>query len=84
MAFFDLTQMERVQTKAQSKIKRFGRSVFQRRMPREAEKLPLIMIDEKPTDGTNSSKKDQDGHGKMKSEMFQGFCTNTYRTQTMN
>ena len=38
----------------------------------------------KPTGGTNSSKKDQDGHGTMKYEMFQGFCTNTYRTQTTN
>ena len=40
----DLTQ------KASSKIKRFGRSVSQRRMVRETEKPPLTMIDEKPTD----------------------------------
>ena len=26
------------------------------------------MMDEKPTDGTSTSKKDQDGHGMMKSE----------------
>ena len=44
-----------------SKIKRLGRSVSQRRMPRETEKPPLTMIDEKPTDGTNTSKKDHDG-----------------------
>ena len=30
------------------------------------------MIDEKPTDGTNTSKKDQDGHEMMKSENFKG------------
>ena len=28
------------------------------------------MIDEKPTDGTSTSKKDQDGHGMMKSDNF--------------
>ena len=28
------------------------------------------MIDEKPTDGTSTSKKDQDGHGMMKCENF--------------
>ena len=38
-------------------------------MPRETEKPPLTMIDEKPNDGTSSSKKDQNGHG-MKSENF--------------
>ena len=67
----DPTQLERVHTKASSKIKRLGRSVSQRRMPREAEEPPLTMIDEKPTDGTSTSKKDQDGHGMMKSEKFQ-------------
>ena len=70
MAYLDLTQLERVHTKASSKIKRLGRSVSQRRMPRETEKPPLTMIDEKPTDGTSTSKKDQDGHGMMKSENF--------------
>ena len=45
--FFDLTQLERVHTKASSKIKRSGRSVSQRLMPRETEKPPLTMIDEK-------------------------------------
>ena len=39
-------------------------------MPRETEKPPLTMIDEKPTDGTRISKKDQDGHGMMKSKKF--------------
>ena len=39
-------------------------------MPRETEKPPLTMIDEKPTDGTSTSKKDQDVHGMMKSENF--------------
>ena len=68
--FFDLTQLERVHTKASSKIERLGRSVSQRRMPRETEKPPLTMIDEKPTDGTSTSKKDQGGHGMMKSEIF--------------
>ena len=70
MAYTDLTQLERVHTKASSQIKRLVRSVSQRRMPRETEKPPLIMIDEKPTDGTSTSKKNQDGHGRMKSENF--------------
>ena len=70
MAYIDLTQVEKVHTKASSKIKRLGRSVSQRRMPRETERPQLTMIDEKPTDGTSTSKKDQDGHGTMKSENF--------------
>ena len=61
---------KRAHTKASSKIKRLGRSVSQRRMPRETEKPPLTMIDGKPTDGTSLSKKDQDGHGMMKSDNF--------------
>ena len=60
MAFFDLTHLERIHTKASSKIKRLGRSVSQKRMPRETEKPPPTMIDEKPADGTSTSKKDQD------------------------
>ena len=70
MAYIDLTQLEKVHTRASSEIKRLGRSVSQRRMPRETEKTPLTMIDEKPTDGTSTIKKDQDGHGTMKSENF--------------
>ena len=70
MAYIDLTQLERVHTKASSNIKRLGMSVSQRRMPRETEKPPLTMIDEKPTDGTSTSKKDQDGHEMMKSANF--------------
>ena len=70
MTYIDITQLERVHTKVSSKIKRLGRSVSQRRMPREIEKSPLTMIDEKPTDGTRTSNKDQDGHGMMKSENF--------------
>ena len=66
--FFDLTQLERVHTKASSKIMGLGRSVSQRRMPRETEKLPLTMIGGKPTDGTSTNKKNQDAHGMMKSE----------------
>ena len=58
-----LHNWKRSHTKASSKIKRLGRSVSQRRMPRETEKPPLTMIDEKPTDGTSTSKKDQEGHG---------------------
>ena len=58
MAFIDLAQKEKVHTKASSKIKRLGRSVSQRRMPRETKKPPLAMIDEKPTDGTSTSKED--------------------------
>ena len=46
----------------------------------ETEKLPLTMIDEEPTDGTSTSKKDQDGHGMMKSEFF----SKGFRTQTTN
>ena len=72
MACIDLTQKERVHTKAPSKIRRLGRSVSQRRMPRETEKPPVAMIDGKPTDGTRTSKKDQDGHGTMKCENFSG------------
>ena len=52
MAYINLTQLEKVHTKASSKIKRLGRSVSQRRMPRETEKPPLTMIDAKPTDVT--------------------------------
>ena len=51
MAHIDLTQLQRVHTRASSKIKRLGRSVSQRRMLRETEERPLTMIDEKPTDG---------------------------------
>ena len=39
VAIIDLTQLERVHTKASSQIKRFRRSVSQRRIPRETEKL---------------------------------------------
>ena len=39
-------------------------------MSRETEKPPLTTIDEKPTDGTSTSKKDQDGQGMMKSVKF--------------
>ena len=70
MVHVDLTQLERVHTKASSKIKRLGRSVSQTRMPLETEKPPLTMIDEKPADGTSTSEKDQDGLGMMKSENF--------------
>ena len=73
LVHIDLTQVERVHKKASSKIKRLGRSVSQWRMLRETEKAPFTMIDEKPTDGTSTSKKDQDGHGTMKSENFQGI-----------
>ena len=50
------------------KIKRLWRPVSPRRMPRETEKPPRTMIDEKPTNGTSTSKNDQDGHGMMKSD----------------
>ena len=71
MAYIDdLAQLEKVHTKASSKLKRLGRAVSQRRMLRETEKPPLTIIDEKPTDGTSTSKKVQDGHGTMKSENF--------------
>ena len=43
MAYIDHTQLERVHTKASSTIKRLGRSVSQRRMPRETEKPPFTM-----------------------------------------
>ena len=56
--------------KASSKIKRLGKSVSQRHYFRETEKPPLTMTDEKPTVGTSTSKKDQDGHGMTKSENF--------------
>ena len=62
--------VERVHTKAPSKIKRLGRFVSQRRMPRETEKRPLKMINEKPTHGTSTSNEDQDWHGTMMSENF--------------
>ena len=57
MTCIDLAQLEQVHTKASSKIKRLGRSVSQRRISPETEKPPLTMIDEKPTDGTNTSKR---------------------------
>ena len=56
MVYIDITQLEKVHTKAPPKIKRLGRSVSQRRVPRGTEKPPLTMIDEKPTDGTSTSK----------------------------
>ena len=44
-------------------------------MPPETEKPSLTMIDGKPTDEASTSKKDQDGHGMMKSEnFFKGFA----------
>ena len=70
MSFVDLTQMGKVHAKTSLKVKRLGRSASQRRMLRETEKPPLTTIDGKPTDGTSTSKKDQDGHGTMKSENF--------------
>ena len=70
MAQIDLTQLERVHTKASSKIKRLRRSVSQRRVLRETEKPSLTMIYGKPTDGTSTSQKEQDRHGMMKSEIF--------------
>ena len=82
MPSFDLTQLERVHTKASSEIKRLGRLGSQRRMPRETERPPITMIDEKPTDETSTSKKDQDGHGMMKSENFSK--KKKKRTQTTN
>ena len=39
-------------------------------MPRETGKLSLTMVDDKPTDRTSNGKKDQDGHGMMKSGNF--------------
>ena len=51
-------------------FRRFWRSVSQRRMPRETVKPSLTMIDGKPTGGTITRGKDQDGHGMMKSEIF--------------
>ena len=72
VSYIDLAQLEKVHPKASSKIKRLGRSVSQRLMPRETEKPPLTMIDEKPTDGTSTNKKAQDGHGTTKSENFKG------------
>ena len=39
-------------------------------MLRETEKPPFTMIEKKPTDGTSTSKKDEDEHGTMKSENF--------------
>ena len=42
-------------------------------MPRETEKPPLTMIDEKPTDGTSTGQKDHDRHGMMKFENFSGI-----------
>ena len=62
MANVDLTQVERVHTKASLKNQK-------KVMPRETEKPSLMMIDGKPTGGTHTSAKDQDGHGVMKSEI---------------
>ena len=47
-----------------------NQEITQRSMPWETEKPPLTMIDEKPTDGTSTCKKDQHGHGTMKFENF--------------
>ena len=55
--FIDLAHnWEKVHTQASSIVKRLGRSVPQRRMPRETEKPPLTMIDEEPMDGISTSK----------------------------
>ena len=62
-------------TKASSKIKRLGKSVSQRRTPRETEKAPLTMIDEKST-GARKIKTDM---GWWSLRVFKGF-----RTQTTN
>ena len=70
MADIDLTLLERVHTKASSQIKRLGRSVSQRRMPRETEKPPLTMIDESQLMEQVPAKKNQDGQRMMKSENF--------------
>ena len=91
MACFDLTQLESVHTKASSKIKRLGRSVSQRRMPRETEKPSLTMIDEKPR-LMKSQLMEQVPARKIKTDMerwsprifLKGFCTYTHRTQTTN
>ena len=53
------------------RIKRLRTSVSQRRVPWGTERSPLTMIDEKPTDGTSASKTKLDGHGMMKSEIFE-------------
>ena len=43
-------------------------------MPRETEKRSLMTIDGKPTGGTSTRERDQDGHGMMTSEIFlKGF-----------
>ena len=71
MAFIDLTQLGKGPYKGiilNQEIRK-GRSLRDV-WPRETEKPPLTMTDEKPTDGTSTSKKDQDGHGMMKSENF--------------
>ena len=39
-------------------------------MPRETEKPSLAIIDGEPTDGTSTSKKDQDGHGMRSLDFF--------------
>ena len=61
-ACIHLTQLERVHTKASSKIQRLGRLVSQKRMPPGNREASLTLIDEKPTDGTSTSKKAQDEH----------------------
>ena len=64
MAKIYLTQWERVHTKTSSKI---------RRRARFGKLRSFHLIDGKPTGGTSTSGKDQDGHGMMKSEIFLSF-----------
>ena len=80
MAHIDLTQLERVHTKASSQIKRLGSSVSQRRMPRDTEMSPLIMIDEKPTDGTSTNL--EKSRRTWNNEVWE-FCKG-FRTETTN
>ena len=66
MIFFILHNWEKSIQRYHRKLRDLeSKSISQRRMPRESEKSALVMIDEKSTDGTSSSQKDQDEQGKF-------------------
>ena len=61
-------------------IKRLGRSVSQRRMPREPEKLPLTMIVESQLMEQVLVRKIKTNMERRSLTNFEGFCTYTHRT----
>ena len=71
VSYVDLAQLEKSPSRGiieNQEIRKVGLSELMPRKPRTS----TPMIDEKPTDGTSTNKKAQDGHGTTKSEIFIG------------